>query len=120
MMTLTSLIAATLLIQSQPIQTEAQATVSWVNYCQTQAAAGTNANFREACACVAGLLAGQSTEREYMLMAELAPGLADSQRMADLIDRLVERGYDTEEIQTVGQIMSEAQDDIDRVCTVLE
>ena len=99
----------------------ASTTIQWVNMCQNQAAQGSSANFREACACATGMIGGRTTQREYHLLGELIPGMNNPQTMPDLVRTLAEDGrYSLEEISQLGQLLETLQPEIDRVCGPLE
>jgi len=117
------IVAGALAAAAQPAGGPApgQTTRAWVNACQTEAAARTGANVREACACTAGLLAGHMNERQYAILGRMAPHISDEEGLVEAMRIMTQvDGYTPQEIASVGATIAELEAKVDNVCGVLE
>ncbi len=67
------------------------------------------------CACGAGYMSGQATERQMAILREFMRARADSE-FAQIAQRLVSEGYSAQEIQAAGQLLIDMEADVNATC----
>lgn len=100
--------------------TRGTATQAFVQYCVASSHMAAMSTPEPSCACAAGVLSGQMTDRQYIIMGRLTPFTGNETGMRDEILRMVGEGYSADEIVVVGNMMVAAEAPINNTCAVLE
>jgi len=72
------------------------------------------------CACAAGVLSGQSNDRQFYIAGRLTAFANDNDAMRSEAQRMVAEGYRPEEILEVGDIMTRASVLVTNTCSAFE
>ena len=78
------------------------------------------ANPEPSCACAAGVLSGQTTDRQFYIAGRLTSFANDNAGMRSEAQRMVAEGYRPEEILEVGNIMTAASVVVTNTCSAFE
>lgn len=103
-------------------QTAADTSRVFTGYCEkyVRDAGGSPAAAAGACACGTGVVGGQLTPNEFVLLGILSPGLNDQAQLEAIITDLAAQGVPLEQVATIGLKLQEASPTVDRVCSYFE
>jgi hypothetical protein len=96
------------------------ATQAFVQFCVASPHMAASTVPEPSCACAAGVMSGQMTDRQYIIMGRLTPYTGNEAGMRDEILRMVGEGYTGDEIVVVGNMMVASEALINSTCAVLE
>jgi hypothetical protein len=95
-------------------------TQAFVNACVASPHLAGRTEPEPTCACAAGILSGQMTDRQYIIAGRLTPYTGNEAGMRGEIQRMVGEGYTGEEIMAVGQMMINAEALINTTCSAID
>jgi hypothetical protein len=95
-------------------------TQTFVQYCIASPHMAGRTTPEPSCACAAGVLSGQMTDRQYGIAGRLTPFTGNNEGMSNEIRTMIGEGYTAEEIVAVGNLMVAAESLIDGTCRPLD
>ncbi|MBX9747604.1 MAG: hypothetical protein K2X34_11930 [Hyphomonadaceae bacterium] len=95
-------------------------TQSFVNACIASPHLAGRSTPEPTCACAAGVMSGQMTDRQYVMMGRLTPYTGNDAGMRGEIQRMASEGYTGEEIMEVGQMMIDSESLINSTCSIID